>query len=96
MHKKLYKITFLDDNKNHITLYAHNIEQSDMIGFLEIYDFEFPRVSEIILTPGEDAAHELLKSTKRLILPLGLIIRIEELQEEKHAEIIRIFNPTTN
>lgn len=96
MKKKLYKITILNDEKNQITLYAHKVEQSNMIGFLEIYEFEFPRASEIILTPGEDAAHELFKNTKRLIIPYGVIIRIEELEEEKHVEIIKIFNPTTN
>ncbi len=67
MAKELYKITIIDEDKEHTTLYATNVTQADFLGFIEISGIEFPNQSDIILTPGEDKAHTLFKDTKRII-----------------------------
>ena len=92
MAKELYKITIIDEDKEHTTVYA----QADFLGFIEISGIEFPNQSDIILTPGEDKAHKLFKDTKRIIISGNYIIRIEELKEDKKAQIINIFNPVKN
>lgn len=96
MAKELYKITVIDEDKEHTTVYATNISQADFLGFIEISGIEFPNQSDIILTPGEDKAHSLFKDTKRIIIPGNYIIRIEELKEDKKAQIINIYNPVKN
>ena len=96
MAKELYKITIIDEDKEHTTVYAPNISQADFLGFIEISGIEFPNQSDIILTPGEDKAHSLFKDTKRIIIPSNYIIRIEELKEDKKAQIINIYNPVKN
>ena len=96
MAKELYKITIIDEDKEHTTLYATNVTQADLLGFVEISGLEFPNKSDIILTPGEDKAHTLFKDTKRIIIPGNYIIRIEELKEDKKAQIINIFDSVKN
>ena len=89
MAKELYKITIIDEDKEHTTLYATNVTQADFLGFIEISGIEFPNQSDIILTPGEDKAHTLIISG-------NYIIRIEELKEDKKAQIINIFDSVKN
>ena len=96
MAKELYKVTIIDEDKEHTTIYATNISQADFLGFIEISGIEFPNQSDIILTPGEDKAHKLFKDTKRIIISGKYIIRIEELKEDKKAQIINIYNPVKN
>ena len=96
MAKELYKITIIDEDKEHTTVYATNISQADFLGFIEISGIEFPNQSDIILTPGEDKAQSLFKDTKIIIIPGNYIIRIEELKEDKKALIINIYNPVKN
>ena len=96
MAKELYKVTIIDEDKEHTTIYATNISQADFLGFIEISGIEFPNQSDIILTPGEDKAHKLFKDTKRIIITGNYIIRIEELKEDKKAQIINIYNPVKN
>ena len=69
---------------------------ADFLGFIEISGIEFPNQSDIILTPGEDKAHTLFKDTKRIIISGNYIIRIEELKEDKKAQIINIFDSVKN
>lgn len=96
MSKELFKITILDEDKEHTTVYATSVTQADFLGFVEISGIEFPNQSDIILTPGEDKAHSLFKDTKRIIIPGNYIIRIEELKEDKKAQIINIFDSVKN
>lgn len=96
MAKKLYKVTLLDEEKQHITLYASEVARADFLGFIEISGFEFPKQSNLILTPGEDRAHSLFKETERLIIPGNMVLRIEELKEDKKTQIIKIFNTDNN
>ena len=96
MAKELYKVTIIDEDKEHTTIYATNISQADFLGFIEISGIEFPNQSDIILTPEEDKAHKLFKDTKRIIISGNYIIRIEELKEDKKAQIINIYNPVKN
>ena len=41
MAKELYKITIIDEDKEHTTLYATNVTQADFLGFIEIINFFF-------------------------------------------------------
>ncbi len=96
MAKELYKVIILDENKENVVIYATSVTQADFLGFIEISGIEFPNKSDIILTPGEDKAHSLFKDTKRIIVPGNLIIRIEEIKDDKKSQIINIFNLVKN
>ena len=96
MAKELYKIIIIDEDKEHNNIYDINVIQVDFLGFIEISGIEFPNQSDIILTPGEDKAHTLFKDTKRIIISGNYIIRIEELKDDKKAQIINIFDSVKN
>lgn len=96
MAKQLFRITIIDEEKKYVTLYASQINHSDFLGFVEISGLEFPEQSDIILTPGEDKARVLFKDTERIIMPGNLILRIEELKEDKKADVINLFKRDKN
>ncbi len=96
MAKELYKITILDEDKEYTTLYATSVVQADILGFIEISGIEFPSKSDIILTAGEDKAHNLFKDTKRILIAGNYVLRIEELKDERKAHIINIVDSVKN
>ena len=94
--KMLYRITLLDEEQKQVTVYAAKVEQADFLGFIEISGLEFPKKSDIILTVGEDKARTLFKDTEKIIVPGNMVIRIEELKENKRTDILSIHSTDTN
>jgi len=51
--QNIYKVVF--HNQGHIyEVYAHNIYQSDLYGFIEVEDYIFGSRSKLVVDPGED------------------------------------------
>jgi len=84
--KDLFRITFL--NKGQVyEVYAREVYQSDLWGFIEIENFVFGERSQVVVDPGEEKLKTEFQGVKRSFIPLQAIVRIDEVEKEGVASI---------
>ncbi|MCS7206011.1 MAG: DUF1820 family protein [Leptospiraceae bacterium] len=79
--KKLFKILFYNQGKIY-EIFAKNVQQSNLFGFIEIEDLVFGEKSQVLVDPNEDSLKKEFENTKRLYIPVHSILRIEEIDKE--------------
>ena len=88
MSKKLiYKIIFFNQGKVY-ELYAKDIAQSALYGFIEVAGFIFGEKSAVVIDPSEERLKKEFNEVKRSYLPMHSVIRIDEVDKEGVAKII--------
>ena len=91
--KQIYKVTFL--NKGQVyEVFAKNVYQSDLYGFIEIEDFIFGEKTQMVVDPSEERLKAEFAGVKRSYVPLQAIIRIDEVEKEGSGKISRGDNIT--
>ncbi|EAW30605.1 hypothetical protein GP2143_00662 [marine gamma proteobacterium HTCC2143] len=83
----IYKVIFLNQNKVY-ELYAKAIYQSEMYGFVEVEEFVFGEVSQMIVDPGEEKLKNEFAGVTRSYIPMHSIIRIDEVEKEGVGKIV--------
>jgi len=78
---RVYKIVFQSQGQV-IELYARQVGQGTLFGFVEIEDLVFGVRSELVVDPGEEGLRREFGDAKRLFLPLHAVLRIEEVERE--------------
>ena len=87
--KSLYKIVFqsFQEKGQIVELYARNVTQGGLFGFVEIEDLVFGARSEVVVDPSEEGLRSEFGNARRLFLPLHAILRIEEVEKEGSARV---------
>ncbi len=81
-----YKVIF--HNGGQVSeVFARQIYQSDMWGFVEIEELIFGERSQILVDPGEEKLKSEFSGVKRSYIPLQSIVRIDEVDKEGAARI---------
>ncbi len=86
MAQPIYKVIFHNQNRVY-EVYARQIFQSDMWGFIEIEEFLFGERSQLLVDPSEEKLKNEFQGVKRSYIPMGAIIRIDEVEKEGAAKI---------
>lgn len=63
-------------------LYAREIFQSDLWGFIEVEEFVFEDASKLVVDPSADKLRRAFEGVSRSYLPLNAIVRIDEVERE--------------
>jgi hypothetical protein len=84
--KPLYKVVFQVPGQV-VELYARQVTQSAIFGFVEVEDLVFGARSELVVDPAEEGLRTEYGSARRLHLPLHAILRIEEVEREGTARV---------
>lgn len=77
----LYKVVFINHNQVY-ELYARQIFQSDLYGFIEIEDYVFGEKTSVIVDPAEEKLKTEFADVKRSFIPLHTVVRIDEVEKE--------------
>lgn len=85
----VYKIIFYNQGEIY-ELYARDIYQSEMYGFIEVEEFIFGESDQVIVNPGEEKLKNEFSSVKRSFIPLQAVIRIDEVEHEGQGKIREI------
>ena len=81
-----YKVLF--HNQGQIfEVYAKNIYQSDLYGFVEVEDYVFGNHSQMLIDPAEDKLRSEFEGVQRSFIPMHSIVRIDEVEKEGVAKI---------
>lgn len=82
----IYKVLFYNQGQIY-EVYAHNIYQSEIYGFIEIEDYIFGKKTKMVIDPAEDKLRQEFEGVQRSFIPMHTIIRIDEVEKEGLAKI---------
>lgn len=78
--KTIYKIIFHNQDKIY-EVYARNVHQSTMFGFIEIEQFVFGEKTSVVVDPSEENLKSEFSNVNRTYIPMHSIIRIDEVDK---------------
>ena len=87
--QSMYKIIFVNQGKVY-EVYAKEIAQSGMFGFIEIAGFVFGEKSSVVIDPSEEKLKSEFQEVKRTYIPLHSVIRIDEVEKGGVAKIVAL------
>lgn len=83
----IYKVIFHNQNEIY-EVYAREIYQSEMYGFIEIEQFVFGERSQLLVDPGEEKLKNEFTGVTRSYIPMHSIVRIDEVEKEGVGKVI--------
>jgi hypothetical protein len=75
----IYKVIFLNQGQVY-EMYAKQIFQSDLWGFLEVEEFVFGERTQVVVDPSEEKLKAQFDGVVRSFLPMHSIVRIDEVE----------------
>ncbi len=85
-YQPVYKVIFQNGGQV-FEVFARQIYQSDMWGFIEVEDFVFGERSQILVDPSEEKLKHEFGGVSRSYIPLQSIIRIDEVDKEGSGKV---------
>lgn len=79
--RSIFRILFHNQGKVY-ELYAHEVSQSSMIGFIEIGDIIFGERSKLLVDPAEEKLKNEFGGVRHTYIPHHAVIRIDEVEKE--------------
>ena len=75
----IYKVIFLNQGQV-FEMYAKQIYQSDLWGFLEVEEFVFGERTQLVVDPGEEKLKAQFEGVVRSFVQMHSIVRIDEVE----------------
>lgn len=82
----VYRVLFLQQDKMY-DVYAKNIYQSDIYGFIEVEDFLFGEDAKQVVDPTQEKIKKEFEHIGRVFIPMHAVLRIDEVQKQGVAKI---------
>ena len=77
----IYKLIFFNQGQIY-EIYARQIYQSDLYGFIEIEELVFGERSGMLVDPSEEKLKSEFDGVSRSYIPMHAIVRIDEVAQE--------------
>jgi len=90
----IYRVKFLNQGSVY-EMYAKQIYQSELYGFIEIEEFIFGERSQVLVDPSEEKLKAEFEGVLRSFVPVGAIIRIDEVKQEGVAKMVSASDKVT-
>lgn len=84
--KTLFRVNFVNQD-NIYELYARQVCESEMFGFVEVGEFVFGETTSVVVDPSEERLRNEFAGVKRCYLPMHAIVRIDEVVKEGVGKI---------
>ena len=75
--RQVYRVIF-HNNGEVMEVYASQIYQSELYGFIEVEAFMFGERSGVVVDPAQEKLQSLFADVTRSFIPLHAVIRIDE------------------
>ena len=85
-NQHVYRVLFQNQGQVY-EVYARNIYQSELYGFVEIEDYTFSNKSQVVIDPSEEKLRNEFEGVQRSFVPMHAVIRIDEVEKEGVAKI---------
>jgi len=83
----IYKISFLNQGEIY-EIYARQIYQSELFGFIEVEEFVFGEKTQIVVDPSEEKLKTEFQGVIRSFIPVAAVMRIDEVEKEGVAKVV--------
>ena len=84
--KSVYKIIFIQLGEIY-EVFAKQIYQSDMYGFIEVEEYIFNKDKQLVVDPSSEILKKEFAQVERSYIPINAILRIDEVRETGEAKI---------
>ena len=84
--RHVYKVIFVNQGKVY-EIYARNVTQGALYGFVEVERLVFGERSSVVLDPSEERIKSEFAGVRRSYLPLHSIVRIDEVEKQGVSKI---------
>lgn len=68
-------------------VFAKQIYQSDMYGFIEVEEYIFNKDKQLVVDPSSEKLKKEFAKVERSYIPMNAILRIDEVRETGEAKI---------
>ncbi len=85
----VYRVRFLNEGKI-FELYAKQVTQGTLFGFVEISGLLWGRKSELIVDPTEQDLKNEFAGVSRIHVPMHAIVRVDEVEKSGGGKIISL------
>jgi len=82
----MYKLVFLNQG-NVYEIFAERVDSSHLYGFIEAAELVFETGSRMVVDPTEERLRSEFADTRKLILPVQSVIRIEQVEKRGKCAI---------
>jgi hypothetical protein len=82
----IYRVVFYNQGQIY-EVFARQIFQSDLMGFIEIEDFVFGERTQVIVDPAEEKLKTEFAGVKRSYIPMHSLVRIDEVDKEGQVKV---------
>ncbi len=79
--KSIFRVLFHNQNKIY-ELYAREVSQASMLGFIEIGQIIFGERSKLLVDPADEKLKSEFEGVKHTYVPHHSVIRIDEVEKE--------------
>lgn len=86
MSKSIYKVIFYNQGQVY-EVYAREIYQSEIYGFIEIEEYLFGERNQMIVDPGEEKLKSEFANVSRSFIPMHAVVRIDEVEKEGACKV---------
>lgn len=86
MSKHLYRIQFMNQGKVY-EIYARQVSQGGMLGFVEVEELVFGERSSVVVDPSEEKLKSEFEGVRRTFIPMHSVIRIDEVSRQGVSKI---------
>ena len=87
--KKLYRIRFMNEGKI-FELYARQVSQGALFGFVEIAQIVWGKKSDVIIDPTEQDLRNEFAGVTTVQVPIHSVVRIDEVEKGGSGKIISL------
>ncbi|MEX2479399.1 MAG: DUF1820 family protein [Gammaproteobacteria bacterium] len=84
--KSTYRISFHNQGKVY-EIYAREVHQSSLFGFIEVEKIVFGEKSTLLVDPSEEHLKSEFAGVNRTYIPMHAVIRIDEVEKSGHSKI---------
>ena len=85
--KRIYRVIFLNQG-NVYEVYANEVAQGGLFGFIEVTGLLFGERSEVVIDPSEEGLKTEFEDVDRFYVPMHSVVRIDEVKREGTARIV--------
>ncbi|MCP3689199.1 MAG: DUF1820 family protein [Gammaproteobacteria bacterium] len=85
--KNTFRIQFHNNNSIY-ELYAREVSQSQMMGFIEIGEIIFGEQSKLLIDPAEEKLKTEFANVKHTYVPHHAVVRIDEVEQSGKNRIL--------
>jgi hypothetical protein len=84
--KRIFKVLFVNQGKVY-EVYARNVLQGELFGFLAIEELVFGERSSVVVDPAEERIRSEFAGVRRSYIPLHAVLRVDEVDKQGVSKI---------